>query len=98
MITVRQQQILKSMQKVNNFKNERNHPQLVKALFDLKDKLDEYLAKHSLKSEPTIESGPSEEDRNDIIAKQAIIMSEEVVQELAADADEILKFAFELRK
>ena len=25
-------------------------------------------------------------------------MSEEVVQELAADADEILKFAFELRK
>lgn len=73
------QQILKSMQKVNNFKNERNHQQLVSSLFDLKDRLDQYLANHTLKGEQNEEAGPSEEDRNDIIVKQAIIMSEEVV-------------------
>ena len=67
------------MQKVNNFKNERNHQQLVSSLFDLKDRLDQYLANHTLKGEQNEEAGPSEEDRNDIIVKQAIIMSEEVV-------------------
>lgn len=86
------------MQKINNFKNERDHLQLVKSLFELKDRLSQYLETHTLKDQHVEEAGPSEEDRNDIIAKQAIIMSEEVVQELAADADEILKFAFELRK
>lgn len=66
-------------------------------MISLKDKIDSFYADRELTKDGE-EAGPNEEDRNDIIAKQAIITSEEAVQELAADPEEILKFAYELRK
>lgn len=85
------------MQKVNQYKNEKNYALLVSAMITLKDKIDSFLADRALPKDGE-DAGPAEEDRNDIIAKQAIITSEEAVQELAADPEEILKFAYELRK
>jgi hypothetical protein len=93
-------EILQLMQKVNSYKNERSYADLVHTMFTLKDKLDLYFAERPelLNKNGPEEEQTAEEDRNDIIAKQALIMNSEMVQELAADPEQILKFAYELRK
>lgn len=82
-------EILQLMQKVNSFKNERSYADTVHTMFTLKDKLDLYFAERPelLNKNGPEEAHTAEEDRNDIIAKQALIIIEEVVQELAADPE-----------
>lgn len=80
------------MQKTNKFKNQKEYADLVNTMMALQDKIDGFLAARGAANDG------QEEDRNDIIAKQAMITLQECVQEMAVDPEEILKFAYELRK
>lgn len=91
------QGLLSSMLKVNSCKNEKNYADLVSSMITLRDKIDSFLAGRGL-TQAGEDGQPTEEEGDDIIAKQAMITLEEVVQELCADPEEIHKFAFELRK
>lgn len=62
------QDILRGMQRVNQFKNEKNYADLVSYMIQLKDKIDSFNARRELAKDGE-EAGPTEEDRNDIIAK-----------------------------
>lgn len=72
------QDILRDMQLVNKFKNEKNYTELVSSMISLKDKIESFYADRELTKDGEA-AGPTEEDRNDIIAKQAVITSEETV-------------------
>lgn len=80
------------MQKVNKFKNQREYADLVNTMMVLQDSIDNFLA---ARGEEDVDL---EQDRNYILVKQAISILQESVQELAVDPEEILRFAYELRK
>lgn len=86
------QDILRLMQKTNKFKNQKEYADLVNTMMALQDKIDCFLTARGAADDG------QEEDRNDIIVKQAMITLQECVQEMAVDPEEILKFAYELRK